>query len=60
MLVVFLETKGSNKLVPWDDANDTAPAKPYPTAVEQAHIKLVRPVLDLRQDFPIMLRYARW
>jgi hypothetical protein len=45
---------------PWNDANDTAPAKPYSAAVEQAHIKPISPTFDLRQDLPIVLRYAWW
>jgi hypothetical protein len=55
----FQETEDSYNS-PWDYTNDTAPAKPYTTAVEQAHIKSVSPALDLRQDLPIMLRYAWW
>lgn len=41
--------------LPWDDTNNTAPAKPNATTTEQAHIQTICSSFDFCEDLSIML-----
>lgn len=51
---------GKNASIQGYDANDTAPAEAYPTAVEQTEVEPIRTTLDLGENVRIILRDARW